>query len=68
MPYRYLAYLSPITYGAEIIQSATGYLSISSMNLVLDWIVLVGLTAVMLFFAIKDLRWLSSQESLQRQL
>ena len=57
MPYRYLAYLSPITYGAEIIQSATGYLSISSMNLVLDWIVLVGLTAVMLFFAIKDLRW-----------
>ena len=57
MPYRYLAYLSPITYGAEIIQSVTGYLSISSMNLALDWVVLIGLTAVMLFFAIKDLRW-----------
>ncbi len=57
MPYRYLAYLSPITYGAEIIQSATGYLSISSMNLAVDWLVLIVLTAITLFFAIKDLRW-----------
>ncbi len=57
MPYRYLAYLSPITYGAEIIQSATGYLSISSMNLAIDWLVLIVLTVVTLFFAIKNLRW-----------
>jgi len=57
MPYRYLAYLSPITYGAEIIQNATGYLSISALNLAADWLVLICLTAIMLFFAIKDLRW-----------
>ena len=57
MPYQYLAYLSPITYGAEIIQSATGYLSISPMNLALDWMVLIVLTMVTLFFAMKDLRW-----------
>ena len=57
MPYRYLAYLSPITYGAEIIQNATGYLSISALNLAADWLVLIGLTAVVLFFAIKDLQW-----------
>lgn len=57
MPYRYLAYLSPITYGAEIIQNATGYLSISALNLAADWLVLIGLTAAVLFFAIKDLQW-----------
>lgn len=57
LPYRYFAYLSPITYGAEIIQSATGYLSISSMNLAFDWLVLIVLTVVTMFFAIKDLRW-----------
>lgn len=57
MPYRYLAYLSPITYGAEIIQNATGYLSISALNLAADWLVLIGLTVAVLFFAIKDLQW-----------
>ena len=57
LPYRYLAYLSPITYGAEIIQNATGYLSISALNLAVDWIVLISLTGIILFLAIKGLRW-----------
>jgi ABC-2 type transport system permease protein len=55
--YRYIAYLSPTTYVAEIIQSATGYLTISTNLLILDWVVLSAVCAVILFIAYKKTRW-----------
>ncbi len=56
-PYNYLAYLSPTTYAAEIMHSATGYLSISTNMVILDWAVLLAVCAVILFIAIKKTRW-----------
>src|SRR5208337_4578267 len=56
-PYRYLAYLSPTTYAAEIMHSATGYLKISTNMLIFDWVVLSAVCAIILFMAIKKTRW-----------
>jgi ABC-2 type transport system permease protein len=55
--YRYVAYLSPTTYVAVIIQSATGYLTIPISLLILDWVVLSVVCAVILFIAYKKTRW-----------
>ena len=56
-PYRYLAYLSPTTYAAEIAQYAAGKIYMSSSDLLLTWLVLITFTIVMLFLAIKKSRW-----------
>jgi len=55
--YRYIAYLSPTTYVAEIMQSATGYVNISTNMLIFDWVVLLAFCAVILFLAITKTRW-----------
>jgi len=55
--YRYIAYLSPTTYVAEIMQSATGYLKISTNMITFDWVVLSAVCAIVLFLAIKKTRW-----------
>ena len=55
--YRYIAYLSPTTYVAEIMQSATGYLKISVRLLIFDWMVLSVVCAIILFIAYKKTRW-----------
>src|SRR5208283_4880310 len=52
-PFNYFAYLSPTTYAAEIMHSATGYLSISFNMVVFDWAILVGVCAIILFIAVK---------------
>ncbi len=56
-PYNYLAYLSPTTYAAEIMHSATGYLNLSTAHILIDWGVLIGVCAVILFIAVKKTRW-----------
>jgi ABC-2 type transport system permease protein len=56
-PFSYLAYLSPTTYAAEIMHSATGYLTLSSGMLIFDWVILIGVCAVILLIAIKKTRW-----------
>ena len=56
-PWNYLAYLSPTTYAAEIMHSATGYLELSLERLALDWAILLGVCAVILIIAIKKTRW-----------
>ncbi len=56
-PYSYLAYLSPTTYAAEIMHSATGYLDISLGMLAIDWVVLLSVCGVILFVAVKKTRW-----------
>lgn len=56
-PFNYLAYLSPTTYAAELMHSTMGYLKLSTANIVLDWAVLIGVCAVILFVAVKKTRW-----------
>ncbi len=56
-PFNYLAYLSPTTYAAEIMHSATGYLNLSTPRVILDWAVLLGVCVIILFIAIKKSRW-----------
>jgi ABC-2 type transport system permease protein len=57
LPYRYLAYLSPTTYAAQIAQSGAGVLAISAMNVEIDWAVMLVLSAIILFIALKKNRW-----------
>lgn len=57
MPWRYIAYISPTTYAAGIVQTALGYLPPSSSNLAVDWIVLIALCLILFIIAIKKNRW-----------
>ena len=57
MPWRYLAYISPTTYAAGIVQNALGYLKLSVTMLAIDWIVTVVTLALLLAVAIKKNRW-----------
>lgn len=56
-PFNYLAYLSPTTYAAEIMHSATGYLNIPVSMVIIDWTVLLLVCAIILFIAVKETRW-----------
>ena len=57
LPFRYIAYLSPTTYAAEIAQSAIGYLPLSTASLALDWTVLIVVSGILFVIAIKKNRW-----------
>lgn len=57
LPYRYMAYLSPTTYAAELAQNAAGFLTLSTTNVVLDWAVLVSVTVGLLIVAKSKARW-----------
>lgn len=57
LPFRYLAYLSPTTYAAEIMQGVVGYLQVSLNGMLIDWAVLGGLTAVLFVVVSKKARW-----------
>ncbi len=57
MPFQYIAYISPTTYAAEILQSITGYLQITPLNFYVDWLVLIILTVIMLVLSIRKSRW-----------
>ncbi|MDE1851860.1 MAG: ABC transporter permease [Candidatus Micrarchaeota archaeon] len=57
LPYRYIAYLSPTTYAAQIAQNAAGYVSVPAGTVVVDWIVLIGVSILILFIAAKKTRW-----------
>jgi ABC-2 type transport system permease protein len=56
-PFQYLAYLSPTTYAAELAQSAAGFLTLSSANVLIDWAVLVITTVVLTVIAASKARW-----------
>ncbi len=57
LPWRDLAYLSPTTYDAEIMQAAVGYLHLPTNIWVTDWIILVGVTLALLLLTSKQARW-----------
>jgi len=56
-PYRYLAYLSPTTYAAELAQGVAGYLPLTPTSAALDWIVLVAVTVALFLVARSKARW-----------
>jgi ABC-2 type transport system permease protein len=56
-PWRYLAYLSPTTYAAEIGHDLIGFLSVPDGMIVIDWVVLLGLTVLFLWVGAKKARW-----------
>jgi ABC-2 type transport system permease protein len=59
MPYplNYLALLSPTTYAAMIMQSSSGFLTLSTVELAGCWAVLLAVCAVIMFVAVKKTRW-----------
>ena len=57
LPFRYLAYLSPTTYAAEIAQNALGLIHLSSLNISLDWVITLAIASVALVIAIKKSQW-----------
>lgn len=57
LPYRYIAYLSPTTYAAEISQNVAGLLTLPTTTLVIDWLLLFVLSATLILVATKKTRW-----------
>ena len=57
IPYRYLAYLSPTTYAAELAQSFAGYLTLSPATTAINWTILIGVTSSLLLVARTKARW-----------
>jgi ABC-2 type transport system permease protein len=57
LPFRYIAYLSPTTYAAELAQNAVGYLPLSTTMMAVDWIVLIAVTVLLLVLSVKKSRW-----------
>jgi ABC-2 type transport system permease protein len=56
-PFRYLAYLSPTTYAAQLAQGLGGYLPLSAEATAFNWAMLIALTAVFLWIGLKKARW-----------
>ncbi|MFA5103236.1 MAG: ABC transporter permease, partial [Candidatus Thermoplasmatota archaeon] len=57
VPYRYIAYLSPTTYAAQLSQSFGGYLELPVPMIVFSWIVLIGLTVFLFVLSAKRSKW-----------
>ena len=57
LPYRYIAYLSPTTYAAELAQNAAGYLPLSYTSVIINWTILAALTIVLFVIAGRKARW-----------
>ncbi len=57
LPFRYLAYISPTTYSAQIAQNAAHFISISPQIQGVYWAVLLSLTLAMSYLALKRSRW-----------
>ena len=56
-PFQYLAYLSPATYAAEIVQNVTGLTRFSSNTIMLDWAVIMAVMLITTLIAIKKSKW-----------
>lgn len=57
MPFRYLAYLSPTTYAAMLIQNSIGAISLSQTLVIASWIILVIASIAFLVLALKRSKW-----------
>ena len=56
-PVRTLAYLSPTTYAAQLSHGLAGYQQLSTDIAVMDWGVLLGITAVCMWVGLRKARW-----------
>ena len=56
-PYRYLAYLSPTTYIAQLAQSFAGLIPVTINVVIIDRIVVMVLTSIFLWIGIRRSRW-----------
>ncbi len=56
-PWQYIAYLSPATYAAEIVQNVTGLTSFSPGMIAKDWIMIIAIMLITIFIAIKKSKW-----------
>lgn len=56
-PFRLLAYLSPTTYTARLVQSLAGFQDVPIGTMLLDGTVVASLAAVFLYVGIKKSRW-----------
>ncbi len=56
-PYRYLAYISPTTYSAQIAQSAAGFTDIPAGTIFYYWIILIAVTVLFSYLALKRSGW-----------
>jgi ABC-2 type transport system permease protein len=57
LPYRYLAYLSPTTYAAELAQNSAGYLTLPPPSIATSWLILSSVTIVLSLVARSKARW-----------
>lgn len=57
LPYRYLAYLSPTTYAAQLAQYEGGYLHLTGEMFAISWAVLISVTIVLFLIAGSKARW-----------
>ncbi|MGC9122685.1 MAG: ABC transporter permease [Thermoplasmata archaeon] len=56
-PWRYLAYVSPTTYAAEIAQDIVGYIKLSNFEFLLSWIILISFTLFTFYLGLKRSHW-----------
>ncbi len=57
LPWRYLAYLSPTTYAAQIGHYLIGFVEVSRNLLIVNWAVLIAVTIFFLWIGLKKARW-----------
>jgi ABC-2 type transport system permease protein len=57
LPYRYIAYLSPTTYAAQLSQNFGGYLELPMTMIIFSWLVLIGLTLFLFVLSAKRSKW-----------
>jgi len=56
-PFNYIAYLSPTTYAAALMHSATGFLILSTTQTISYWAILIGVCSAIMGIAVKKTRW-----------
>jgi ABC-2 type transport system permease protein len=57
LPWRYIAYLSPTTYAAQIGHVLVGFYAVPMNQLMIDWVVLIVLTVLFVWIGMKKARW-----------
>jgi ABC-2 type transport system permease protein len=57
LPFRYIAYLSPTTYAAQVSQNLGGYLPLPFTMILFSWVVLVALTLFLFLLSMKRSKW-----------
>jgi ABC-2 type transport system permease protein len=57
LPYRYIAYLSPTTYAAQLSHNFGGYLQLPITMIIFSWMVLIGLTIFLFVLSAKRSKW-----------